>query len=426
MMLHRRQWDVAVIGGGLAALAAALTARSHGATVLMIEASPKAYRGGNTRHARNCRLAHSEETPFSQARYTVDEFAADIFSAAGGRIDSEMALCLASGSAAIPAWLSANRALLQPWADGQIPWSRKTVFFLGGGKTLLNALYATAIGSGVDIIYDCEAVSLRFGTRNGHDVIVARGRQSECVTARSVITCSGGYQANFDRLQEYWGQAARDFIVRGSRYALGNILAQLWSAGAQETGHPADCHIIPVDARSPQFDGGIITRIDGLADGVVLDKFGRQLHVDSSTDRTGQYSAWGRAIAATPDQMAFLLQRRDQLASLSPRFFPPIEIDSAPPSPLVPASVLQSANARTGVSVITPLRPGISFTGLGVKIDSAARPIWQHGKISGIFAAGMIAAGNFIRGRYLSGLGTTISIVFGRIAGQEAARHALG
>jgi len=426
MMHRRRQWDVAVIGGGLAALAAALTARGLGATVLMIEASPTAFRGGNTRHARNCRLAHSEESPFSRARYPIDEFAADVVSAAGNRIDPDMAMALAAGSATIPAWLSRYSAFLQPWVDGQIPWSRKTAFFLGGGKTLLNALYAAAVKSGIDIVYNSEVLSLVFDPRSLHDLIVDRDGKLERIAARSVIVCCGGYQANVDRLQQYWGQAARNFVVRGSRYALGNVLAQLWSASAQPAGDAADCHLIPVDARSPQFDGGIITRVDGLADGVVLDKFGRQLRADPAADAQHRFSAWGRVIAATPDQIAFLVRQRDGAASQGSGFFPPIEADASTSSSLIPTAVLQSGAMGMGVSSVTPLRPGISFTGLGLKTDSTARPIWQFAGIPGIFAAGMIAAGNFIRSRYLSGLGTTIGIVFGRIAGQEAARHARG
>ncbi|MBX9757252.1 MAG: FAD-dependent oxidoreductase, partial [Beijerinckiaceae bacterium] len=55
-------YDVLVIGGGNAALCAAITAREAGATVLLIEWAPKAFRGGNTRHTRNLRAMHSEPT----------------------------------------------------------------------------------------------------------------------------------------------------------------------------------------------------------------------------------------------------------------------------------------------------------------------------------------------------------------------------
>ncbi|MGC2394939.1 MAG: FAD-dependent oxidoreductase, partial [Rhodomicrobium sp.] len=50
MVIEPASADVLVIGGGLAALCAAISAREAGASVLMVEAAPRALRGGNTRH----------------------------------------------------------------------------------------------------------------------------------------------------------------------------------------------------------------------------------------------------------------------------------------------------------------------------------------------------------------------------------------
>ena len=56
------KFDVLVIGGGNAALCAAISARRAGASVLVLEGAPKFYRGGNTRHTRNMRCAHDAAT----------------------------------------------------------------------------------------------------------------------------------------------------------------------------------------------------------------------------------------------------------------------------------------------------------------------------------------------------------------------------
>jgi tricarballylate dehydrogenase len=73
-----------------------------------------------------------------------------------------------------------------------------------------------------------------------------------------------------------------------------------------------------------------------------------------------------------------------------------------------------------------PLRPGITFTYLGVRVDQAARVQMQDGRPAGnIFAAGEIMAGNVLRRGYVAGAGMTIGTVFGRLAGEGAARHAL-
>ena len=72
-----------------------------------------------------------------------------------------------------------------------------------------------------------------------------------------------------------------------------------------------------------------------------------------------------------------------------------------------------------------PLRPGITCTYLGVKVDMQGRILMQDGKPSAnMFAAGEIMAGNVLGKGYAAGMGMTIGSVFGRIAGREAAKHA--
>jgi tricarballylate dehydrogenase len=72
-----------------------------------------------------------------------------------------------------------------------------------------------------------------------------------------------------------------------------------------------------------------------------------------------------------------------------------------------------------------PLRPGITFTYLGLRVDDRARVIMADGHVSAnVCAAGEIMAGNILRKGYTAGIGMTIGTVFGRIAGQEAASHA--
>jgi len=73
-----------------------------------------------------------------------------------------------------------------------------------------------------------------------------------------------------------------------------------------------------------------------------------------------------------------------------------------------------------------PLRPGITFTYLGVSVNEKAQVLMQNGKpASNIFAAGEIMSGNILGKGYMAGLGMTIGTVFGRKAGREAARHAI-
>ena len=54
-----RSPDVLVVGGGNAALCAAISAREAGASVLLLERAPKPHWGGNSRHTRNFRCMHA-------------------------------------------------------------------------------------------------------------------------------------------------------------------------------------------------------------------------------------------------------------------------------------------------------------------------------------------------------------------------------
>ena len=67
-----------------------------------------------------------------------------------------------------------------------------------------------------------------------------------------------------------------------------------------------------------------------------------------------------------------------------------------------------------------PLRPGITFTYLGVKVDERARVVMKGGIADNIFAAGEIMAGNILGRGYVAGVGMTIGTVFGEIAGRES------
>ena len=72
-----------------------------------------------------------------------------------------------------------------------------------------------------------------------------------------------------------------------------------------------------------------------------------------------------------------------------------------------------------------PLRPGITFTYLGVRVDDRARVLAANGvPWSNVYAAGEVMAGNILRKGYIAGIGMTIGTVFGRIAGESAAQDA--
>ena len=84
-------YDVVVVGGGNAALCAALSARERGASVLVAESAPRDFRGGNSRHTRNLRCMHDQPTPYLLETYREDEFFDDLRRVSGAGIDEPLA-----------------------------------------------------------------------------------------------------------------------------------------------------------------------------------------------------------------------------------------------------------------------------------------------------------------------------------------------
>ena len=90
--------------------------------------------------------------------------------------------------------------------------------------------------------------------------------------AKALVAAAGGFEANLEWLEEAWGEAARNFLIRGTPHNKGKILKSLLENGVESVGDPRQCHAIAIDARSPKFDGGIVTRLDSLPLGIVVNR----------------------------------------------------------------------------------------------------------------------------------------------------------
>jgi tricarballylate dehydrogenase len=452
--------DVLVVGGGPAGVCAAIAARRNGATVRMVEQAPASLRGGNARHARNFRLMHDQPEWYVPDLYTEDAFFRDLLRVTDGATDAKLARLLIRGSATIAPWLGDNGVRLQDPSSGAMPYSRRTAFFLGGGKAAVNALYTTAIKLGVVISYDSEVVSLTSGEDNCTADIRHDGR-IEHAFAKTTVVCSGGHQANLGWLRESFGSAADNFMIRGTPLDTGSVLRLLLDAGARPVGDLTRAHMVAVDARGPKFDGGIVTRITAIPHGIVVDRNGNRFHDEGEDARKTHFARWGARIAECPDQIAYLILDTSGLGRALPTALAPIRaatvVALASALGLEPgaleatvrefnAAVAATADAplnerRTsglappksrGAIALTqppfaayPLRPGITFTHYGVTVDEAMRVVKTDGtSIRNVFAAGMVMAANVLSDGYLAGLGVALSAVFGRLAGEEAAKQA--
>ncbi|NQV57916.1 MAG: FAD-dependent tricarballylate dehydrogenase TcuA [Rhodospirillales bacterium] len=454
------QCDVLVVGGGNAALCAAVSAAEAGAAVTLLEASPREFRGGNSRHVRNIRYMHNAATDIMTGPYAEDEFLDDLMRVTGGKTDEALARqCIRLSEDAID-WMRARGVRFQPALGGTLQLSHSNAFFLGGGKALVNALFACAEKLGVAVRYEAEVTGLAFDENGFRHVVVG----DEQIPAKSVVAASGGFEANIPWLTEAWGPAAENFIVRGSPFNTGHSLRALMEGGAEMIGDPTQCHAVAIDARVPKFDAGIVSRSDSVPFGVMVNRDGVRFYDEGEDFWPKRYAIWGRLIAKQPGQIAYSIIDAKAVPLFMPSIYPPHTSDTISGlageigvDPAALEKTLGDYNAAVGPGTLDteildgcrtvglaidktnwarpidtppycayPLAPGITFTYLSARIDAAARVQMSGGTIApGVYAAGELMSGNILGQGYLAGFGMTIGTVFGRIAGREAAGYAL-
>lgn len=427
-MIRRDGAAVVVVGGSIAGLCAAIAARRAGARVILLDAAPLALRGGNSRHARNLRIMHEAPSPLFPDRYPAADFLADLMTAAAGAGDPGLMARLVEDSAVLPAWLAAQGVRFQTPAQGGIPWSRKTAFFLGGGTAMSHRLHRTAQDLGVRIHHHATVTALE----PGGGIRVSGPEGTVQLTAGAVVVASGGYQANPAWMAEGWGALAGRLVVRGTPYAEGAPLASLFALGAAASGRPGSGHLVAVDGRLTAPDGGIVTRVDGLALGLVIDRTGQRLVEEETITGPTRYARWGQLVAACPEALAYAMWDARAIDRVPLSVCPPQRhdgLESLARALALPAAALERAMTESGRVRIppfftVPIRPGITFTSHGVQVEGNGRVLDGTGRpLDGVFAAGMAMAPTVLGTGYLAGAALTIAAVFGRRAGEEAARQ---
>ena len=457
----KQSFDVLVVGGGNAGLCAAISARRAGTRVLLLEAATKDFRGGNSRHTRDIRYMHPAATDYVTGAYRDAEFWSDLQQVTGGETNERLARRTILGSEDLGEWMASNGVRWQKPLRGTLHLAKSNLFMLGGGKAMMNAYYQTAAKLGIEIAYESQVDELNI---RGDEFLSARlNNASQEIVAKALVVASGGFEANIPWLREYWGEAADNFIIRGTRHNQGRMLKELLENGGKPVGNPRGCHAVALDARAPKFDGGIVTRLDSVPFGIVVNKQIKRFYDEGEDFWPKRYAIWGGLIARQPEQIAYSIVDAKALPHFMPSVFPPVEarsigelagalgLDSSAlntavrdfnqavrPGAFDPGSLdscrtegLDPPKSHWARAIDTPpfygypLRPGITFTYLGITVNEQARVIMQDDTPSkNIFAAGEVMAGNILGKGYLAGFGLTIGSVFGRIAGAEAARHA--
>jgi tricarballylate dehydrogenase len=437
-----------------------MAARDAHADVILLERAPRPFRGGNSRHTRNIRMLHATADGYVTGPYKFEEFAADLAGVTGSDVDNTLAEKTIRESETIGPWMLAHGARWQAPLKGTLGLARTNHFFLGGGKALMNAYYRTADASGVEVRYETCVIGIEVDGARCRGVWAEDAAGRTFVESDTVVVASGGFEANREWLAEYWGPAARNFVVRGTPYNDGRGLRLLLEAGASTRGDPQGAHAIAVDGRSPADDAGIVTRLDAIPIGIAVNCHGERFYDEGEDIWPKRYATWGRLIADQPDQKAFAIYDAKVAGETIPSLYPPVRAESieelaetlgldsgalvrtvaefnahcrpghfdlsqrdgSRTEGLVPPKSHWARPLDTGPFFAYPMRPGITFTYMGVAVDKTARVLRPDGRFDNLFAAGEIMSGNFLTRGYLAGFGMTIGSVWGRIAGREAAR----
>ena len=455
-------WQVIVIGGGNAALVSAISARKHADRVLLIERAPAEMRGGNTRHTRNVRCVHAQGDAFVEGSYLYEELWDDLCQVGTGPTDEKLAALTVRESEGVPPWMARHGVRWQAPLSGTLHLGRTNRFFLGGGKALVNTYHRRLEQLGVRVVYDTTVEELVMAGDRCAGVIVEAPDGRHRVEAAAVVCACGGFEANLDWLRRYWGDAVDNYVIRGTPYNDGRLLAFLYGLGAAPAGQEKGFHAVAVDARAPRFDGGIATRLDTIPFSIVVNGAGRRFYDEGEALWPKRYAIWGRNIAEQPGQIAWSIwdskvrsqflppmygaSSADTLQALAPLLgldpdalkatvesynaavvpggtFDPSMLDDCHTAGLDPPKSHWAQRIDTPPYFGIAMRPGITFTYMGARVDEDARVVRTDGtSFPNVFAAGEIMSGNILSTGYLAGFGMTIGAVWGRIAGGNAAR----
>ena len=457
-------WDVIVVGGGNAALCSALMAREAGASVLVLEASPKEWRGGNSQHTRNLRCMHDGPQDVLVDSYTEEEYWQDLLKVTGGITNEKLARMVIRESSSCRDWMRKHGVRFQPPLSGTLHVARTNAFFMGGGKALMNAYYQSAEKLGIDILYDSPVDDLEI--KDGKFIAAKVGDKRYAGNA-CVLGC-GGFESDREWLREAWGQNERgewpadNFLIRGTRYNMGVVLKVMMRVGADTMGDPTQAHCVAIDARSPLYDGGICTRIDCVSLGIVVNREAKRFYDEGEDFWPKRYALWGRLVALQPGQIAYSIIDAKAVGRFMPPVFTGVQADTLPElaakleldvdtfmetvnafnascregtfdhniqddcytEGITPAKTHWARPIDTGPFFGYAVRPGVTFTYFGLATDEKASVFFDGKASPNMYAAGEINAGNVLGKGYTAGVGMSIGTAFGRIAGTQAAAAA--
>lgn len=473
------QYDVVVVGGGVAGLSAGVAAAEAGASVALLDRASEAETGGNTRYTEAfLRMASPESVAEGFEDSLVEDFMGypdptltreaalprerqDPLYRATHTVDPDYVATLAENAPATLAWMTEHGVRFDAVPTPFLTQSTHRLAPVGGGLAIVETLGKAARGLGVAFHFGTTARELL--TEDGRVVGVRAKTVAGPVDHHgAVVLACGGYQGNAELMARYHGVLGLTCrpVAKGGNFNKGDGLTMALELGAATAGNFALFHAEPVDPRSGEAEAAIFC----FPYGILVNKEGRRFVDEARGTVDAWYERTTRSIQAQTDSIAWVLL--DQAGLEVPNLMAGVRTDvpplsagtmaelahelgvpaaeleatvaaynaACPPAegydPLIPDGVATQglAPAKSNWSlpltrapyVAYPIMAANVFTFGGLKTTSHAEVVDRDGDpIPGLYAAGELT------GLYYSNYTGSTSVLrgatFGRIAGRESA-----
>ena len=324
--------DVLVVGGGNAALTAALAAREQGAEVVVVERAPFEERGGNSRFTAGAirvvynglddlvklmpDLTEDEKRNSDFGVYTSDQYFDDIARVTQDRANPDMAELLVTRSFDTLLWLRSKGIRYMPMygrqafkVDGKMKfWGGLTVEAYGGGPGLIEMLHKSIEKNGVQVLYGTRAQTLLHDERGVWGVAVRQGHRKFDIEAKSVVLACGGFESNSEWRTRYLGPGWDLAKVRGTRFNTGDGIRMAIDIGAMPYGNWSGCHAVAWDRNAPEFGDlavGDNFQKHSYPFGLMINARGERFVDEGADFRNYTYAKYGRIILEQPGQFCW-------------------------------------------------------------------------------------------------------------------------
>ena len=487
-------YDVIIVGGGNAALCAALSAKEQVQRVLVLERAPEEESGGNSRFTAGLmrivyngvddlrpliELSDDEVARTDFGTYTEEQFFDDMARVTEFRCDPDLTEILVKQSHPTVVWMRKKGVrFTAAWGrqafniNGRFKfWGGLTLEAVGGGPGLVESETQLARKNGIEIWYQARALELIADDDGVHGVVVRKNNKTVKVKSKAVVLAAGGFQANTEWRTRYMGPGWELAKVRGTRFNTGDAIRMALDIGAAAHGNWSGCHAVAWDRNAPET--GDLAVGDNFQKhsypwGVYINAEGKRFVDEGADFRNYTYAKYGRVILQQPRQFAWQIfdakvkqQLRDeyrikQVTKISANTLEELVAKMDDTDQKAALDTLKAYNAAVQTHI--PFNPnvkdgrctknlsvnksnwantldtppfeayavtcGITFSFGGLKINTEAQVINSDGEpIKGLYAAGELVGGIFWF-NYPGGTGLTNGSVFGRIAGDSAAKSA--